>query len=614
MQGTDREAQPWPLRAAVLALLGAAGGVAIYLLLDRPLPDGFVAQRYALATFIGIALLAFGHAWVRGRLVRAVGIGAVSGVVVALVFLWNGTPSDDWSGGENWRIVAALLAVFLFVPMAQAGGERAEGAPGFRAPPHWSPPGFAAWVRDNFDYATVHEHGWTNLITVGLSVLFAGVFFLMLLLVGALFDLVHVSFLKQWLQDGIVITAIWGGAIGGSTGLLRDHQRIISGLQTVAMTVLRIAAPILGVSLALFLAILPLTGLAPLWDATRSTTPILLCAAVIALVLSNSVIGHGRNIGGKDMEERAPILRLSALILTLVTGPLAVIAAISTGLRVGQYGWTPERLWAATFVVMACVVALGYLAAVVVGRRRWAETVRSANLLLAFLICTVALLLSTPLVRFDAIATRDQMARLADGRTAADKFDYRALWFDFGPTGKEAIRALARSGGTAAIRDFARQTQALKGRYAPDPLDARKREDTLGARLTVLPAGTALPPALRGALTQDGVCGGEGQCTVRLDSSGSVATVIRDRQKNCPNCWPNLSILVRTTGGWVSPGLAHSPDSQNPTAEIARARAAGVIGGRVEVRTEPYARVYIDGRPVDAPFPMENSTIVRRAP
>ncbi|HEX7852186.1 MAG TPA: DUF4153 domain-containing protein [Sphingobium sp.] len=601
MNGIQAEAQPWPVRAAILAILGVLDGVAIDVLMDDGVHAARDSSRYALATFLGIGLLAFAYGWAKGRVRRAAVTGVMAGGIVGLVFLWNGAPADDWSGGESWRIVAALLAIFIFVPMAQGAGERDGSDQQFRAPPHWSPPGLNVWIKDNFSYAVVHEHAWTNLITAGLSVLFAGAFFLMLLLVGALFNLVNVSFLKDWLQEGRVIAGIWGGAIGCSTGLLRDHRRIISGLQAVAMTVLRTAAPVLAVALALFLAILPLTGLAPLWEATRSTTPILLSAVIIALLLSSSVIGTGG-----DGIARVPILRGAALVLAVVAGPLAFIAAISTGLRVGQYGWTPERLWAATFVVMACIVAFAYLVAVLRGRGRWADGLRAANLHLAFFICAAALLLSTPLVRFDAIAARDQIARLNDGRTPSGKFDYRALWFEFGPAGQAAIRDLSQSGATADIRQHAHQTQGLKWRYDVDPVvEARRRGSALDARLVILPVRVPLPLALRDALAGYGVCGGNGNCTVRYRNGDGMAVAVRDSASgDCKSCPPEITVLVRSGDRWVSPETTTATTKDTVMAEQIRA-------GKMEFRVEPYRRLYVDGQPVDHPFSVENISAPR---
>ena len=64
-------------------------------------------------------------------------------------------------------------------------------------------------------------------------------------------------------------------------------------LQRVVTTVLAVLAPVLGVGLILFLVALPFTGLGALWEATKSTTPILLACVIGALILANAVIGNG---------------------------------------------------------------------------------------------------------------------------------------------------------------------------------------------------------------------------------------------------------------------------------------------------------------------------------
>ncbi|NWO81805.1 DUF4153 domain-containing protein, partial [Escherichia coli] len=80
-----------------------------------------------------------------------------------------------------------------------------------------------------------------------------------------------------------------------------------------------------------------------------------------------------------------PLLRFGAMALGAVILPLAVLAAVATGLRVGQYGYTPERLWAIVFVGIALLYGLAYLGALILGRLQWTVRVRPANLTLAFL-------------------------------------------------------------------------------------------------------------------------------------------------------------------------------------------------------------------------------------
>lgn len=578
----------WPLRLWVLAALGVIAALAIRTLLDGTASPGDAMAhgqmlRHAAATFIGIAALVFAHGWEQGRTRRAASAAVAGGLVVGLVHLWNGTPGGGWSDNDQWRFIAALLSLFLFVPLVQAAEPAERGG---RLPVRWS-------------YDAVHDHAWTNVVTLAASLLFAGLFFLMLMLMTEMFGLIGITGPRHWLQEDYVAAAIWGGAIGASTALLRDRRSVLSSLQGVIMAVFRFAAPVVAVALALFLLALPFTGLQPLWDATRSTTPIVLSAAVLALLLVNAVLGSERSD-----EARAQLLRWSAVALALGLLPLVAIAAWSTGLRVGQHGWTPERLWAAVFVGMGMVTAIAYALAVVTGRARWPDRLRSANLGLALLGCGLALILSTPLLRFDAIATRSQIARLEGGRVSPAAFDYKALWFDFGPAGKAAIRRLASDATNAEVRRYARAVQTVESRWVAAPNEtAANSGPTLDARLTILPRAVPLSAELRERLTAYDACSNEGECTVHYLPGQNFALVAREPVPDCKGCEPTVGLLKRLPDGrWAPPG-----DVTTSAPVPVRDRASAIRAGRVSTREVTMQQVLVDGQPFGDPIPLENS-------
>ncbi len=125
--------------------------------------------------------------------------------------------------------------------------------------------------------------------------------------------------------------------------------------------------------------------------------------------------------------------------------PLAGIAFYSMHLRVIQYGWTPERIWG----VIAAIIALAYgvagLWSVVKGRRDFDGWLRPLQQKLAIGLALLALFLALPILDFGAISTRDQLARLKSGATPVEKFDWAAMAYDFGPSGRAALKELARS-------------------------------------------------------------------------------------------------------------------------------------------------------------------------
>jgi hypothetical protein len=445
----------WPLRAVFLLALGAAIGLAIHFLIDGESSGQHLDDplRMSIAVALGVAGLLFALTVERLRWTWSVAAAAAAGLVVGFVAYWNGS-GNQWGSSETWQFASSLFAVGVAAPLLQSA--RDSGS-----------------LR--FDYRSVHAHAWGNAVLWCAAWAFVAILFLLLILLGQLFDLIGLDLLRRLVQKGWFAWTVLGGALGAAIGMLRDRDRILLLLQRMVMTVLSVLAPILAFGLVFFVLALPFTGLAPLWNETKSTTPILLACVVGAILLANAVIGNG-----PEEESKARPLRWSAMALGAVMLPLAIVAAVSTASRIGQYGLTPERLWAAVFVGTAIACALAYLAALVFGRSRWAERVRRYNIVVAIGLCLLALLLALPIVPFGALSTNDQVGRLESGRVTADRFDWRALRFDFGPAGVRALERLRDRGASADIRHLAGETLKAKERWrfeAPETI--RMRETAL---------------------------------------------------------------------------------------------------------------------------------------
>ena len=591
MTGTiEGSGAEWPLRPWLLAVLGAASGLAMHFVLgENDVAQHASALRIAVAAFLGSLALLIGFTLERERWQWALVFSGICALVIALVFYWNGGP-DDWRSAENWRAVCGLLAVAIAAPLFQAA--RDAGA-------------------RRFPYGAVHDHAWTNVVMWFAAWAFVGIVFLLAFLLAELFSLIKITLLRDALQEQWFFMTLAGAALGAAVGVFRERERIVRLLFTVAVAVLSVLAPVLGAGLLLFLASLPFTGLAPLWDATKSTTPILLSCVIGALILANAVIGRS------DAEEKTFLpLRWGALALAVAMLPLAIIAAVSTGTRIAQYGYTPDRLWAVVFVIVALAYGIAYLALVLRHRLAWAGAARRINLGLSFSLCVLALFLALPLLSFNAIATRDQVARLESGRVTPEKFDWAALRFDFGDPGKAAVARLARS-GTAAIRTAAAQSLKSDDRYDMEAKQRTTREaDALGARLRVFPPGTPLPEELRRTLTGWDYCGGNDACVVFYDAATTETVVVRrtcdpanvpeDRAtvagalaRNGENCEPKVSALHRIGAEWTGdPALADRATRTARAIQVSDALARGAL----EIRPVTRRQIFIDGRPAGAVF------------
>lgn len=580
---------PWPLRAALLLALGAVLGLALHFLTRGPQVWQWTENplRLGSAAFLAAAGIVFAFSLERLRWGWSAAFALAAGLVVGFVTYWNGQP-DSWGAGEGWQLTSALLALVIAVPLFQASRDAGR------------------W---DLEYRTVHAHAWTNVVLWFVAWGFVLIVYLLVNLLSELFQLIGIHVLRDLLRKDWFGWILFGASLGAAVGLLRDRDRILGLLQRVATAILSVLAPILAVGLVLFVAALPFTGLEPLWDQTRATTPILLSCVIGAVILVNAAIGSG----GED-ETRSRTVLWAAAALAVVALPLAIVAAVSTGQRIAQHGFTPDRLWAAVFVAITVAGSAAYLFAVVRGRGGWPALLRALNLRLAIAICLVALFLALPIVSFGAISTRDQLARLESGRVAPDKFDWAALRFDFGPSGRRAVERLARS-SDPVVRDNARAALAAKSRW-----DARRDIEAYveaPRTMRVFPAGTSVPADLREAVLgrpgRPGACTGKGECFLFWQPAEPVAVAVMDRCASGPPpegrryaCNLKRIVLIHSGGRWHDPeeGPVGAPVTTTPAQEAAaqRRQREALRQGRIEVREVRRRQVFVGGEPVGSEF------------
>ncbi len=574
----------WPLRPALLAVIGAAVALAIQQLLDIGSGSPPV-DRLALAIAMATTAIGFGFVAERVRLGWAVVFSILIGAAAGLIVYWQGVPggSPDFL---NWRLASLFLAIAIAAPLFQT--VRDEG-------------------RLALPYAALHSHAWTNIVLWFAAWAFVAIVWVMSWLLAELFKLIKIDFLEKMLGTDWFVALLLGGAFGAAVGLFRERDRILRLLQTVVTSVLSVLAPALGAGLVLFLCSLPFAGLDALWEATRATTPILLTCVFGAVVLANAVIGPD-----DDHATRQIMLWGGALALVLVILPLAVIAAVATGLRISQYGLTPDRLWALTFIIFAAAFGIAYLFSLARGPRDWGWYVRGANLRLVITVAGAALFLATPVLSFNAISTADQVARLTSGKVSPDKFDWRALAFDFGEPGKAALKRLAAS-TDPKIAAKAVAVAKAGTRYDVEQIVQRDRALAgIGNRLRVLPVPVAVPPDLLKILPGWDACGPDdtARCTLLYRAGATEAWVL---QASCFETMPEATGTPATVsapncevGRFILTGSAWEPLNRNrprqmPLAERQRF-AAAFASGQIDIRPVQRRQLFVGGVPVGEAF------------
>ncbi len=568
----DSRDEPWPLRPWIMAGLCAVAGLAFWLLVETVDETRATSWRVVGASFVAVATLSFVMTVEKRRWLWALGFALAWGLIVGLVG-WNTHGYNR--GGEvvEFPFLAAIFAVLLACPLFQ--NARDEG--GWR-----------------FSSGNVHTHVWTDAVIGAASILFIGIVFLLAWLIAGLFDVIGIDALKELLQEPEFGWPLAGFAFGAAVGILRERDALVGTMQRLVMVVLAVLSPVLAVALVLFLLSLPVSGLSGLWDSRASAAALTMAAAGGAWVLLNAAIG----MGDEDQPSNR-VLRWSALALSLVVLPLAGIAMTALMLRVGQYGWSPDRLWAVVCAGVAIAFGLAGWWSVWRGRGGFAPVVRTVQTRLALGGCGVALLLALPIIDFGAISARDQVARLRSGATAPGEFDWAAMAFDFGPEGRAALGRIVGN-GPEGQRTKAREALAADGRwelteYAVNVERAELRDEKpLVDRLRVLPVGRTLPAEAMAEIDTLDACR-RGQCVAVWIDEDRIAVMGQEFAGQ----WANTRFVQRDSRGEWS--------ERNRRRGAAEVEFGDLATARIEVKERVQRVITVNGREVeiidDAPPP-----------
>jgi hypothetical protein len=306
------------------------------------------------------------------------------------------------------------------------------------------------------NYATHFDVSWKHGVQFVLAVSFVGVLWGLLFLGAELFQLIKIEYVWQLIRRPSFSIPVTMLAFGYAVHLTDVRANIVRGTRTIALVLLSWLLPLMTLLVAAFLAALLFTDLEVLWSTRRATTILLI--AVAALV---GLINAAYQDGGPETRATA-VLRFASVLAAVLLLPIIALAAYALILRVGQYGWTPDRIIALASIAVAICYGIGY--AVAAGRSgATLSGLEPTNLYTSFVIIGVLLALRTPIADPARLAVADQVGRLESGKVSPEQFDFRFLRFDAGRYGTAALERLAaRTEGPQAELTAARAAQALR--------------------------------------------------------------------------------------------------------------------------------------------------------
>ncbi|MDV3258309.1 MAG: DUF4153 domain-containing protein [Sphingomonas sp.] len=559
----DVENRDWPERPWIMAGVGAVAGLLVHLLTNDAHDPGapFPVWKQAATSFTVIAALSFLLTVELRRWTWSIAFAACWGAVIALVG-WYTAQYNRVPDIFEFPFLSGILAVLIAAPLFQTVRDT------------------GAW---RFPYARLHRHAWTDAVIGAAGLIFTGITFLLSWLIAALFDVIGIEAIRNLLEKEWFAWCLAGLAFGGAVGLLRERDALLATLQKLVMVVLAVLAPVMAAALGAFLLSIPFTGLSGLWESDIPATPMLLLSGAGAVLLANAVIGDGE-------EERTSslLLRRAALVLVICVLPLSVLAALSMGERINQYGWTPERIWGVVAVAIAISYGLAAWWAVYRGRASFDQPLRPLQTRLAIALCGLALLLALPIIDFGAVSARSQLARLEAGKIKAEEFDWTAMAFEFGPEGRGRLAAMARS-GPAELRELARTALASENRYdlrgAAEEIAQQARVEE---RVRLLSPDIELTAPLKQELTGFKGCNDRPCALMRLDA-GRLLLVHNPHGVAVQSRVIDLASLGK---GLKGPRDA-VPGAEPVKVDLARAT--------IELRPVNRRQLYVEGKPVGEP-------------
>jgi Domain of unknown function (DUF4153) len=438
----------------IMAGLGALAGLSLYLLAELVKQD-ILPERASfglgifMTAFFGAVLALAGPL----RLRQSIGGAAVVAVVVCVLMSWTGlrfdTVEDVFNGPMH--AMAAFALCTLPLPFILA----------------W----FGAGLRH---YPTLFSGAWGIIVRGGTAFVFTGVVWGTIMLSDLLLGIVGLSTIDDILNVDIVPWLITGVTLGIALAVVEELRDYIS--PHLILRLMRFLVPVVLMVMVVFCVALPIQGFAGVFEQLSAATTLLTMTAAAATLVSVAI----------DQDDaqatQSPVLTISTRALALILPVPAMLAAYAMWLRVGQYGWTPERLFAALVAIVALGYALFYCVSVV-RRGAWMARVRQVNILMAAVVIGFSGLWLTPILNAERISAGSQVARFEAGiLTAADiePYDYNR-WGKAGAALLLAMNEKAKEPGQKALAD------RLAGATAPLSYEGQSIEDLRRALVAVLP-------------------------------------------------------------------------------------------------------------------------------
>lgn len=357
-------------------------------------------------------------------------------------------------------------------------------------------PFIQSWLKQgniSIQYNDLYEFGWSNTFVFLIAIIFTAVIWMLLTLWSALFMLLDISFFEDCFYNHYFAYPVSG--IMFSYGISLGIQRASAVVVQRTDYFFRAVTILISFIVVLFLLALGLSGLEPLWN-TNNATFLLLWLQLFILLFVNGLFQRGY-----DGRSENAWVRWSVTLALFSMPAFSMICMYALYLRIDQYGWTTDRIWAILITAIMMIYAYGYFAAAFRGlihKGGWLTWIPPTNKIAAVVTLMIIVIVNSPIFSPSSVAVNSQVNRLIEGKIKANTFDYTYLRLDLGRVGLEKLQELSQ------LDEHPESLQIQK--LAKSELEKTKRWDNktvkissasgLEERLDVFPAGKKANQAL----------------------------------------------------------------------------------------------------------------------
>lgn len=339
--------------------------------------------------------------------------------VLAIVFIWI-----PWYGSYQLSSRNLFNDYFFFVPLSfLLAYISLFFLKSFMREGRWLP-----------SYGALFGFSWHLFLSFFLAWIFTFIFWLILLLWGSLFEVVNIDFFKHLFKEEWFLYPVLSIAFAYAIVMFRTKINAVGALQRILRALISVLLPLLLAIAVMFVAVLPFTGVAIIWDKGYGSDTIIGLVS-LTLFFFNAVYQDAKESPYSTLLNK--VVQYAVVVLIV----LLALSAYGISLRIAQYGLTVERILVVIIVsIMFCYLLL-YIAIMIFKSSTWSLYFGKANTAMALLVSLLIVLMFTPVLNMSRMSVDSQLARLEQGKVSIDDFDYRFLARN-GFYGREALQTL----------------------------------------------------------------------------------------------------------------------------------------------------------------------------